>query len=156
MLLAIGIVTLFLTAFMLAIYGYLGKHTERDVSFFMAVGIISIVMNLFTNAGGGGALWLSVGYLAIAVIFIALSFAVSVQGTVGFYKSVGSWCIKTFTNVSLIGWQILSFFLFPAGIALYFVWYKTKPELAEVCGKASMWGVLLWVVLLWTILGILL
>ncbi len=152
--LAIGIVTLFLTAFMMAFYGYINRHSdEHDVSFFLSVGIISMVMNLCTNAGGGGALYLSWLYLGIDVLFLALGFAVSVDLTLGFYKSIVPWCQRTFGN-PLIGWQCLSFFVCPAGIALYFVWGKEKPEISLECGKMGLWGVLLWIMLLWTILGI--
>lgn len=154
--LAIGIVTLFLTAFVLAYYGYINRHSDvADVSFFMSVGLISMVMNLFTNAGGGGALVLSWLYLAVDVLFLGVGFAVSLEHTLGFYKSIGPWLSKTFTDIKLIGWQLLSLLVCPAGIVLYFVWSKgEKDELALECGKLAVWGVLLWIVLLWTILGI--
>ncbi len=149
---AFGIITLILTIFMLIFYAYQDKHGERDVSFFLSVGIISLVMNLFTNAGG--IFELCYLYLIIAVGFLALGFAVSVQNTVAFYTSIGPWFKTTFTNTKLIGWQILSMVCFPAGIVLYFVWYKEKFELAKVCGRCALWGLLLWAVLLWAILGI--
>ncbi len=149
---ALGVITLFLTGFVLVYYAYMANHTEHDVSFFLSVGLISMVMNLCTNAGGVfGLAWL---YLAIALVFAGVGFAVSVPETVGFYTSIGPWFKKTFTNSKLIGWQILSLVIFPAGIALYFVWFKTKPELAKACGKCGIWGLLLWGVLLWMILGL--
>lgn len=151
---ALGIVTLVLTSFMLIFYGYLSKHTERDVSFFLSVGVISIVMNLCTNAGG--LFVLSYLYLAIAVLFLALGFAVSTSQTIAFYTSIGPWFKTTFTNTKLIGWQLLSFILFPAGIVLFFVYYKKNREFANQCGKAALWGLLLWGLLLWAILGIVL
>lgn len=153
--LALGIITLFLTAFMLGYYGYINRHDEvADVSFFMSVGLISMVLNLFTNAAGGNVLsWV---YLVVDLAFLGLGFAVSTEHSIGFYKSLGPWCVSTFTNKALIGWQLLSFFCFPAGIALYFVWGKEKPELSLECGKMSVWGILFWAILLWTILGIVL
>ena len=42
----------------------------------------------------------------------------------------------------------------PAGIALYFVWYKDKPTLAKICGRCGIFGVLLLGLLLWMILGV--
>ena len=146
--------TLVLTCFMLVFYGYLDRHTERDVSFFLSVGIISLVMNLFTNAGGVfGLAWL---YLIVAVAFLALGFAVSVPASVGFYTSIGPWCKTTFTDKANIGWRILSLVCFPAGIVLFFVWYESKPELAKKCGQCGIWGLLIWAILLWAILGLVL
>ncbi len=153
--LVVGIITLFLTTFMMAFYGYINRHSdEHDVSFFLSVGLISMVMNLCTNAAGGDALYLSWAYLGVDVVFLALGFAVSVEQTLGFYKSIVPWCARTFGNTALIGWQCLSFFIFPAGIAFYFAWGKDKPELSLECGKMGLWGALLWILLLWTILGI--
>ncbi len=154
--LAIGIITLFLTAFVLAFYGYINRHSDvADVSFFMATCLISMVMNLCTNAAGGGATVLSWLYLAVDVLFLVLGFAVSVEHTLGFYKSIGPWLSNIFSNAKLLGWQLLSLLVCPAGFALYFVWGKTeKEELALECGKLAAWGVLLWILLLWTILGI--
>ena len=149
-----GIATIILTVFVLIFYAYLDRHTERDVSFFLSVSIISLVMNLFTN--GGGIFGLCYLYLAIAVLFLGLGFAVSVQDTVGFYTSIGPWFKQTFTNKEVIGWQILSFLCFPAGIVLYFKWYKTNPVLAKFCGKCGIWGLLLWALLIWAILGLVL
>ena len=85
---------------------------------------------------------------------LALGFAVSVKETVGFYTSIGPWFKETFTDTALIGWKILSFLCCPAGIVLYFVWYRTKPEMAKICGKCGIWGVLLWILLIWAILGL--
>ena len=151
---ALGVITLFLTGFVLVYYAYIANHTEHDVSFFLSVGIISMVMNLCTNAGGAfGLAWL---YLVIAVAFIGVGFAVSVPETVGFYASIGPWFKKTFTNTKLIGWQILSAAVFPTGIALYFAWHKSKPELAKKCGQCGAWGLVLWGVLLWMNLGLVL
>ncbi len=155
--LAIGIITLLLTAFMLAYYGYINRHSDvADVSFFMSVGLISMIMNLCTNAAGGGATVLSWLYLAVDVIFLALGFAVSVEHSVGFYKSIGRWFSEKLTSPTFI-WQLLSLLVFPAGLVLYFVWSKgEKDEIAVDCGRSAAWGCLLWIVLFWTILGILL
>lgn len=154
--LAIGIITLFLTSFVLAYYGYINRHSDvADVSFFMSVCLISMVMNLCTNAAGGSAAVLSWLYLAVDVLFLAVGFAVSLEHTIGFYKSIVPWLTNTFSNVKLIGWQLLSLLVCPAGMVLYFVWSKgEKEEVALECGKLAVWGVLLWVILLWTILGI--
>ena len=150
----LGIITLVLTAFMMIFYAYLANHTERDVSFFLSVGIISMVMNLITNTMGVFELsWL---YLIIAVAFIALGFAVSVSASVGFYASIGPYFKGKFTDGKLIGWQILSAACFPAGIALFFTWYRSKHDLARECGKCSLWGLLVLLLLLWAILGLVL
>lgn len=151
---ALGLLTLVLTVFTLIFYAYLDQHTERDVSFFLSVGIISLVMNLCTNAGG--VFGLSYLYLAISVCFLALGFAVSVPETIGFYTSIVPWCKKTFTNTKMIGWQILSLICFPAGIALFFVHYEKNTDFARVCGRCGIWGLLLWIVLIWAILGLVL
>ena len=150
----LGIVTLFLTAFMMILYAYLANRTDHDVSFFLSVGIISTVMNLATNAAGVFVLaWL---YLGIAVLFIVLSFAVTVRGTVGFFTSIGPWLKRTFSDPTRLLWRLLSLVVFPAGGALYFTLYGTKRELALDCGKSCLWGILLWGLLLWMILGIVL
>ena len=151
--LVLSVITVPLTIFVLFYYGYLFRHTDHDVSFFLSVSLISVIMNLFTLSGG--VYELGFLYLGLAVLFIGLGFAVDAQESINFYTSIGPWFKKTFTNTKLLGWQILSL-LFPAGAALYFVWYKDseKHELALECGKCALWGVLLIVVLLWTILGI--
>ena len=151
--LVLSVITLPLTIFVLFYYGYLFRHTDHDVSFFLSVSLISVIMNLFTLSGG--VYELGFLYLGLAVLFIGLGFAVDAQESINFYTSIGPWFKKTFTNTKLLGWQILSL-LFPAGAALYFVWYKDseKHELALECGKCALWGVLLIVVLLWTILGV--
>lgn len=150
----LAVVTILLTIFTLIFYAYLDRHTERDVSFFMSVCVISLVMNLFTN--GGGVFVLAYLYLVIAVLFLALGFAVSVSDTIGFYTSIGPWCKKTFTNKEYIGWQVLSALCFPAGFVLYFKWYNTKSALAKECGKCGIWGLLCVAIILWAILGLVL
>lgn len=150
--LALGIVTLFLTSFTLIYYGYLARHTDHDVSFFLSVGIISMIMNLCTNASAS-AVVLSVLYLIIAVLFLALGFAVSVQDTLGFYKSIGPWFKSTFTDSKLIGWELLSFILAPVGIVLYFVYHRKNRDFADLCGKLGLWGILVWLLVIWMIFG---
>ena len=149
--LALGIVTLFLTAFTIIYYAYLANHSDHDVSFFLSVSMLSMLINLCTNMGGGNGL--SVVYLIVAAVFLGVGFAVDLHETLAFYTSIGPWFKETFTNTKLIGWQILSMAICPAGIALYFVWYKDKPALAKVCGKCGIFGVLLLGLLLWMILG---
>ena len=151
--LVLSVITLPLTIFVLFYYGYLFRHTDHDVSFFLSVSLISLIMKLFTLSGGVYVLCFL--YLGIAALFIGLGFVVDAQESVKFYTSIGPWFKQTFTNTKLLGWQALSL-LFPAGAALYFAWYKKddKHELALECGKCALWGVLLIVVLLWTILGI--
>ena len=149
---ALGVITLFLTGYVLVYYAYLANHSDRAVSFFMSVSLISMVMNLCTNAGGVfGLAWL---YLIIALVFAGVGFAVDAEQSVAFYRSVGPWLKTTFTNTKLIGWQILSAVLFPVGIALHFVWYGKKNEAALACGKCGAWGLLVCGILLWMILGI--
>lgn len=153
--LVLSVITLPLTIFVLIYYGYLFRHTDHDVSFFLSVGLISLIMNLFTNKGG--VFELGVLYLGLAVLFIGLGFAVDARASVKFYTSIGPWFKKTFTNTKLLGWQILSL-VFPAGVGLYFAWYKNdnKRELALECGKCALWGLLCVAVLLWAILGLVL
>ncbi len=150
---AVGIITLILTIYVFIYYSYIHRHTEEhDVSFFLSVCIISLVMNLCTNAGGTyGLAWL---YLGIDVLFIGLGFLVSTPLTLAFYKSIVPFWKNVFSNIGRFGYQVLSLLAFPAGIALYFVWYRDKTELALDCGRMALWGVGLWVLLLWTILGI--
>ena len=152
---ALGIITLVLTGFTIVYYCYIANHTdEHDVSFFISVGLISMVMNLCTQAGGVFALsWL---YFAIDILFIALSFAVSVQGSIGFYKSIGPWFKNVFSNFGMIGWQLLSFILFPAGVVLYFALFRSKSEVALACGKMALWGMLFWLLAVWAVLGLVL
>lgn len=152
--LALGVVTLFLTAFTIIYYAYLSNHSDRDVSFFLSVSMLSMLLNLCTNAGGGNGL--SVVYLIIAVVFLGVGFAVDLHETLSFYASIGPWFKETFTDTKLIGWKVLSTAICPAGIALYFVWYKEKPSLAKVCGRCGIFGVLLLGLVLWMILGIVL
>ncbi len=151
---ALGVVTLLLTSYMMVFYAYLAKHTDRDVSFFMSVGIISIFMNLCTNAGGNFVIaW---AYFVIALAFIALGFAVSKSGSVAFYTSIGPWFKTQFSDLKSAGFNTLSAVVFPAGIALFFANYKKDRAFANACGKASLWGILLWGLLLWAILGLVL
>ena len=151
---ALGIVTLVLTAYMLVFYGYLSKHTDSDVSFFMSVGLISMIMNLCTNMTGMyGIAWL---YFAIALAFIGLGFAVSTEGSVAFYTSIGPWFKTQFSDMKTCGFSVLSAVCFPAGLILYFVNYKKNRTFGNVCGKAALWGIVLWAFLLWAILGLVL
>lgn len=153
MFLALGIISLFLTAFMLIYYAYLFRETDHDVSFFISVGIISVIMNLCTNMSAGAQV-LSVLYLIIAVAFLGIGWAISVSDSIGFYTSIGPWFKATFTDTSLLVWKLLSFIIAPVGIVLYFVYYNSNRELAKVCGKAGMWGLLVWILLIWMIFGI--
>lgn len=151
--LAIGIVTLFLTGFMLVYYAYLFENTDHDVSFFLSVGVISIVMNLFTNMSASAAV-LSIVYLIIAVVFLGVGFAISLDGSIAFYTSIGPWFKRTFTDAGTIGWKVLSFLLSPVGIVLFFVFYRSDRERALVCGKAGAWGLLIELLLVWAIFGV--
>ncbi|MDE7373592.1 MAG: hypothetical protein K2N18_05975, partial [Clostridia bacterium] len=100
---ALGIITLVLTAFTLVFYAYLSRHTDRDVSFFMSVGIISIIMNLCTNGMGiFGLAWL---YFVIALAFIGLGFAVSTSGSIAFYTSIGPWFKTQFSDAKVWGFN---------------------------------------------------
>lgn len=148
-----GVITLILTAFVVIYYSYLFKNTDHDVSFFLSVGILSFFMNMCSNAGS--AWTLNYIYLIVDLIFIGVGFLINLESTLNFYKSIGPWFKKTFTDTANIGWEILSLLVCPAGLSLYFVWYKDdgKNALACRCGKCGMWGVLIWVVLLWMILG---
>lgn len=151
---ALGVITLLLTAYMMVFYAYLARHTDRDVSFFMSVGMISVIMNLCTNAAGiFGLAWL---YFAVALAFIGLGFAVSTSGSIAFYTSIGPWFKTQFSDAKSCAFNALSAVVFPAGIILYFVCYKKNREFACQCGKAALWGILLWGLLLWMILGLVL
>lgn len=151
---ALGIITLLLTCYMMVYYAYLSRHTDRDVSFFMSVGVISIIMNLCTNAAGKfGLAWL---YLGVAILFIALGFAVSTQGSIGFYTSIGPWFKGQFSDLKQCGFNVLSAVCFPAGIVLYFVNHNKNRVFGNACGKAALWGIVLWGLILWAVLGIVL
>ncbi len=150
--LVIGIITLFLTSFMLAYYGYLFKNTDHDVSFFLSVGIISIVMNLFTNMSADAAV-LSVVYLVVALVFLGVGFLIDAHSSVAFYSSIGGWCAKVFDGKTVL-WTLLSFVLSPVGIVLFFVFYNSDHERAILCGKAGAWGLLIELLLVWAIFGI--
>lgn len=151
---ALGIITLVLTSFMMVYYAYLSRHTDRDVSFFMSIGIISIILNLYTNQIGlFGIAWL---YFVLALAFIGLGFAVSTSGSIAFYTSIGPWFKTQFSDAKTCGLNVLSLAFFPAGIVLFFTLYKKDRALALSCGKCSLWGILLWGLLLWAILGLVL
>ena len=150
---ALGLITLVLTAFTFVYYCYIANHTdEHDVSFFLSVEFIFMIMNLFTNAGG--VYGLSFLYLVASVVFLGVGWLIDSENSLGFYKSILPWFKNTFTNTALIGWQILSFVLFPAGAVLYFVNYNGKNELARSCGRAAWFGCLCVLLLLWAILGV--
>lgn len=151
--LALAVITLFLTGFTFVYYSYLSEHSEKDVSFFLSVSLISMVMNLCTNTGSAAG-GFGIVYLVIDVLFIGLGFLVDSDNTLSFYKSIGPWFKNTFSNTKLIGWQILSFIVFPAGLVLYFVDYKSQPALAKACGRCSAFGLLVWGLMLWMILGL--
>lgn len=150
---AFGIITLVLTGFVFLYYAYIANHTEEhDVSFFLSVALIFMVMNLFTNAGGLYALaWL---YLVADVVFLGVGWLIDLDDSIGFYTSIGPWFKNTFTDSATLCWKLLSFVLFPAGIALYFVNYNGNAALAKTCGRAAWFGCLFWIILLWAILGI--
>ena len=151
---ALGIVTLVLTSLMIVYYCYIANHTdEHDVSFFISVGLISMVMNLCTNAAGFfGIAWL---YLIIAVAFLGIGWLIDLESSKGFYMSIGPWFRNTFTG-SLIGWQLASFVLFPVGAVVYFAKYGRDAVLAKACGRAALFGLLCVLLLLWAILGLVL
>ena len=150
--LIIGIISLLLTSFMIAYYGYIFRTTDHDVSFFVSVGIVSIVMNLFTNMSASASV-LSIVYLIVAVLFLGVGFAIDLNGTIAFYTSIGGWFTRNFTDKNAL-WRILSFVLSPVGIVLFFVYYGSDRELAVTCGKAGAWGLLIELLLLWAILGL--
>ena len=151
--LAIGIVTLFLTSFMVIYYGYLFKNTDHDVSFFFSVGIISIVMNLFTNMSASAAV-LSILYLIIALVFLGVGFAIDLHGSIAFYSSIGGWFKKVFCDAATLPWTLLCFILSPVGIVLFFVFYNSDHERALLCGKAGIWGLFIELLLVWMVLGL--
>lgn len=149
--LVIGILTLLLTGFMLIYYAYLFRNTDHDVSFFISIGIIAMIMNLFTNSSAG-AMVLSVVYLIVAVAFIALGWAVDVDGSKAFYRSIAPF-FKEQLNAPLTFWKVLSFALPPVGIVSYFVFYKSDRERALACGNCGLWGLVVWVIFIWAIVG---
>lgn len=149
---ALGVITLILLVYSLIFYAYLANHSEHDVSFFMSVSLIMLVMNLCTNASGAfGLSWL---YLVVALVFIGVGFAVDKDESIDFYKSVVPWFKTTFTDTALLGYRALSFIVFPAGMVFYFVKYNDNPALSRICGRCSLFGLLMWAVLLWMILGL--
>ncbi len=149
---ALSVITLVLLVFMLIFYAYLANNSDHDVSFFLSVGLILLIMNLCTNASGSyGLSWL---YLVVSLLFLGLGFAVDARNSTAFYKSIGPWFKTTFTDTAVLGWKALSMVVYPAGMVCYFVLYREKPELARTCGKCALWGLLLWAVILWAILGL--
>ncbi len=147
----LGIVTVFLTCFVLIYYAYLAERTDHDVAFFLSVGIILIVMNLATNAGAiWGLAWL---YLIIDVLFIGLGFLISRHGSAAFYASIGPWFKNTFAD-KMIGVKLLSFLVPPAGAVLFGVNYRSNETISKAGGKAAIWGLLVWLLMLWLVLGI--
>ncbi len=145
--------TLVLTGFTILYYCYIANHTEEhDVSFFISVGLIFMVMNLCTNQGEFfGIAWL---YLVADLIFLGVGWLIDAQDSVGFYTSIGPWFKNTFSDGAVIGWKVLSFLVFPAGAVLYFVKYNSDATLAKTCGRAAFFGCLVWGLLLWAILGL--
>lgn len=148
---ALSVITLLLTAFTIVFYGYLFKKTEHSVSFFICVEMFAFVANLCTITAGS---WMiAILYLIVSAAFLGIGFAIDTRQTIAFYCGMGGWFKTTFTNTALIGWRVLSLLLPPAGVVLYFVWYKEKKELSHECGKMAIWGVLLWLVMIWLILA---
>ena len=149
---ALGVITLILLVYALIYYAYLANHSDHDVSFFMSVSLILLIMNLSTNASGSFALsWF---YLIVAVLFIGVGFAVDKHQSVRFYQSIGPWFKETFSNTKLLAVKLISFIVFPSGIIAYYMQYKTNKQSALVCGRCAAFGVLFWAVLLWAILGL--
>ncbi len=149
----LNVLSLLILGFMLVFYGFMARNTENNVSFFLCVGMACFIANLCTISGGA---WLAaILFLIVGIAFLALGFAVNRHKTLAFYTSIGPWFKKTFTNTRMIGWQILSMAVPPAGGALYFVWYKNedKHDISLQCGKNALWGLLLWLMLIWLIVG---
>ena len=148
---ALGIVTLILLVFTLIYYAYIANHSDHDVSFFMSVSLILLVMNLCTNAGGTfGLAWL---YLIVSVLFIGLGWAVDRNASVSFYQSIGPWFKKTFGD-GVAGYRILCWLIPIVGIVCYFALPDNKTALARTCGKYALWGIVWWLFLCWAIIGI--
>lgn len=74
----------------------------------------------------GGILMIAILYLIVSAAFLGIGFAIDTRQTIAFYCGMGGWFKTTFTNTALIGWRVLSLLLPPAGVVLYFVWYKEK------------------------------
>ncbi len=149
----LGVITLILLVYTLIYYAYLANHSEHDVSFFMSVTLIMLVMNLCTNAGGTYALsWL---YLIIAVVFIGVGFAVDKEESIAFYQAIGPWFKNTFSDTATIGFKLLSFILFPVGMICYFTMQGSNVALARTCGRSALFGLLFWAVLAWALVGLL-
>ena len=126
---ALGVITLLLTSFMTVYYAYLSRHTDRDVSFFMGIGISSIVMNLCTNTAGiFGLAWL---YFAVALAFIGLGFAVSTSGSIAFYTSIGPWLKAQFSDMKSCAFNALS-------AAVFLPMRKSRPLGRSSLGASSL------------------
>ncbi|MBO5045412.1 MAG: hypothetical protein J6C93_00905 [Clostridia bacterium] len=148
---ALSVITLLVTVFTIGYFTYMFHATENNVAFFLCVEIFAFVANLLTISSG--AFTISILYLVASVAFLGIGFAINKKKTIAFYTGIGGWFKRIFTNKETFGWQILSFLLPPAGIALYFVNYKANRSRAEICGKMGLWGVILWVSVICLILG---
>ena len=147
----LGVITLILLIWSLIYYSYLANHSEHDVSFFMGVTLILLVMNLATNAAGTfGLAWV---YLIVSVIFLGVGFAVDQHTSAAFYRSIGPWFKKTSTDPA-IGYRLLSLIIPIVGIVCYFALPDNKTALARTCGKSALWGIVWWLFLCWAIIGI--
>ena len=144
-------VGLALTVVVMIYYCYIANHSDRDVSFFLSVLIISVVLNLVTlTIGTYGLGWL---YIAVAVVFFGVGFALSPAEAVGSFADFGRWLKHQFSAFKIWGFNVLCFIVFPVGIILYFVKHDKDRAFACQCGKASLWGIICWAILIWAIVG---
>ena len=149
----LGVITLILLIWSLIYYSYLANHSEHDVSFFMSVTLILLVMNLATNAAGTfGLAWV---YLIVSVIFLGVGFAIDKHTSVAFYQSIGPWFKKTFTDSAFV-YHIFCFLFCPVALICYFTLQKTNVTLARSCGRSGLFGLLFGIVLVWAVFGLVL
>jgi hypothetical protein len=147
----VSVLTLILTIFTLVFYGYMFRHTEHSVGFFLCVELYALIANFLTNSSGFFSI--SILYLIISLAFLGIGFAINTKQTLTFYTSIGGWCKNLVADLPLFGWRMLSLFVPPAGIVLYFVWYRNPSKPALECGRMAIWGILLWLAVIWLVLG---
>lgn len=150
----LNLLSLLVTAFVVAYFSFFSKKSDHSLSFFLCVSICMFIANLLTASAGGGAYYAAIGYLIVDVIFLGLAFAVNAGEAVDCYKEFAVWGKRTFVGNQYLVLQLLSFFIFPAGIVLYFINYKKDNAKALTCGKCALWGIVFWASLIWFICGV--
>lgn len=152
----LNFVSLLVTAFVIAYYNMFMKKTERSLSFFLCVGICLFVANLITATVGGGAYFAAIAYVIVDLLFLAIALLIEFGQAVDTYVDFVRWAKRVFipANNPYLWLQLVSFFVFPVGIVLYFVNYKKDFEKAVAYGKAGLWGLIFCASFVWYVCGV--